>query len=214
MQGPDTATQWLGHWLYDWGGANTYLLLATQRLWPNGLVWVPELLSAVGSYWGAPTVVILMLFWARVQVPHAKPLVAVGLYKFMFGLGLALAAAALAKAVFALPRPFVELGAGVYRATSAPDSRYTLPSGHAVYIGVLISALWPLLRRYSRIGLLVLGAAVGWSRVVLGAHFPVDVVAGYLLGWACVACITPCSQRLALRRSRAQPIDFRTEMKQ
>lgn len=193
-----TTTQWLRHWLYDWGGANMDLFLATQRSWPDGLMWLPEVLSAVGSYWGAPAVVVLLLFGMRMQIGPQKPPPSVVLCRFMLGLALAMSAAAFAKALFALPRPFVELGEAVYHATSGPDSRYTLPSGHAVYVGVLTAALWPLLRGYSRFGLLAFAAAVGWSRVVLGAHFPADVIAGFTLGWACVACMASWSQRLAL----------------
>lgn len=68
MQAPDTATQWIKHWLYDWGGANVDIFLAFQRSLPDGWMWLPEALSALGSYWGAPAVVILLLVWRRVQV--------------------------------------------------------------------------------------------------------------------------------------------------
>jgi membrane-associated phospholipid phosphatase len=112
---------------------------------------------------------------------------------------LAIAAAAIVKSVFALPRPFVVLGDAVYRAASAPDSRYTMPSGHSVYVGVLAAALWPVMSWPGRIGLLAFAAAVGWSRIVLGAHFPVDVIAGLTLGWACVAAVGPWDQRIARR---------------
>lgn len=88
------------------------------------------------------------------------------------------------------------LGEAVYRAAAAPDSRYTMPSGHATYIGVLAAALWPVLGALPRVGLLLFAAAVGWSRIALGAHFPADVVAGYLLGWACVAVAAPAARRI------------------
>lgn len=203
MPAPDTATQWLRHWLYDWGGVNTKLFLAIQHAWPDGLVWLPELLSDVGSYWGAPAVVVLLLVWARVQTRNATPAASLSLCRFVLGFALAMAAAAIAKAVFAVPRPFVLLGDAVYRAASVPDSRYTLPSGHAVYMGVLAATLWPLLRQSGRLSLLVFGAAVGWSRIVLGAHFPVDVIAGFALGLACIASVGPSARRLALRWSPA-----------
>lgn len=197
MQAPDTATQWTKHWLYDWGGANVDLFLALQRALPDGWIWLPEVFSAFGSYWGAPAVVVLLVIWRRMQVRQgAVPLVVV-LCRFVLGLALAIANAALAKAVFALPRPLVVLGDAVYRATSAPDSRYTMPSGHSVYVGVLAAALWPVLGWPGRIGLLLFAAAVGWSRIVLGAHFPVDVIAGFALGWACVAAVGPWAKRIA-----------------
>ena len=37
----------------------------------------------------------------------------------------------------------------------------------------------------------------GWSRIVLGAHFPVDVFAGVVVGWAGVAAVGPLAQRVA-----------------
>jgi membrane-associated phospholipid phosphatase len=199
MRVPHDATQWLHHWLYDWGGANTALFLAIQRSWPDRLMWIPEILSAVGSYWGAPVVVLLLLVWARPQTRNTAPAQALPLCRFMLGVALAMGAAAMAKTVFALPRPSVLLGEAAYRAASAPDSRYGLPSGHAVYIGVLAAALWPLLRRHGLLTLLGFVAAVGWSRVVLGAHFPVDVIAGVALGWISVACIDPAARRLIRR---------------
>ncbi len=194
MRAPDMATQGIKHWLYDWGGANLDIFLAIQRTLPDGWIWLPEILTALGSYWGAPAVVVLLLVWRRVKLAAAVPLT-VSLYRFVLGLALAVTTAALAKTVLALPRPFVVLGDAVYRATSAPDSRYTMPSGHSVYVGVLAAALWPVLGWSGRIGLLVFAAAVGWSRIVLGAHFPVDVIAGFALGWACVAVVGPWARR-------------------
>lgn len=193
------ATQWMKLWLYDWGGANVDLFQVIQRTLPDGWIWLPELLTALGSYWGAPVVVVLLLVWRRVKVAEAISLT-VSLYQFLFGLALALATAALAKALLALPRPFVVLGDAVYRATSAPDSRYTMPSGHSVYVGVLAAALWSILGWSGRIGLLVFAAAVGWSRIVLGAHFPMDVLAGFALGWASVAVVGPLAQCVARDR--------------
>jgi len=197
MQAPDIATQWTRHWLYDWGGANLDLFLAIQRTLPDGWIWLPEVLTALGSYWGAPAVVVLLLVWWRRQVRRGTVPLVLALCRFVLGLALALTTAALAKAVFALPRPYVVLGEAVYRAASAPDSRYTLPSGHSVYVGVLAAALWPVLSWPGRIGLLLFVAAVGWSRIVLGAHFPADVLAGFALGCVCVVAAFPWANRIA-----------------
>ena len=74
----------------------------------------------------------------------------------------------------------------------------SFPSGHSfgaavVYIGMAI-AFAALSRRhsvrYTVIGVaMVLSAMVGWSRVMLGVHFPSDVTAGWLggAGWAFLA---------------------------
>jgi undecaprenyl-diphosphatase len=70
------------------------------------------------------------------------------------------------------------------------SSGYSFPSGHALNIAVAGSAmvvlLRPLLGRRDRrlVATLavVAGVAVGSNRIFLGAHFPSDVVAGWLLG--------------------------------
>jgi len=200
----ETATYWLKHWLYDWGGANIKFFVVIQRTWPDGFIWLPELLSVIGSYWVGLVVVPLLLCWIWGRAGKWQIVHAVALCRFLLGLALAMTAAALAKAMFALPRPFELLGDAVYRAASIPDSQYTFPSGHAAYIAVMTAALWPLLDRYVRFGLLFFGMAVGWSRIVLGAHFPVDVIAGFALGWLCVACTGAWAQRLALRLPLAE----------
>jgi len=193
MQAADSSAQWAKHWLYDWDGSNVDLFLALQRGLPEGWVWLAEVLSALGSYWGAPAVVVLLLGWRRMQIEKGAVPLVVPLYTFVVGVALAIATAALAKAMFALPRPFVVLGDTVYRAASTPDSRYTMPSGHSVYVGAVVAALWPVFGWPGRMGLLLFATLVGWSRIVLGAHFPADVVAGLALGWMCVAAVTPCA---------------------
>jgi membrane-associated phospholipid phosphatase len=67
---------------------------------------------------------------------------------------------------------------------------YSFPSGHALNIAVagsvMVVLVWPLLARTGRllaVGVAVLtGAAVGLDRILLGVHFPSDVIAGWLLG--------------------------------
>lgn len=62
----------------------------------------------------------------------------------------------------------------------------SFPSAHAANtaaLAVLASLLWPRIRR----GAWALPLIVGWSRVYLGKHYPLDVAAGWLygalLGW-------------------------------
>ncbi len=67
-------------------------------------------------------------------------------------------------------------------------SSYSFPSGHAlgslVFFGTLAALLSPRLRgRASKIllwaGAVLLIAAIGFSRIYLGVHYPTDVIAGY-----------------------------------
>jgi len=58
----------------------------------------------------------------------------------------------------------------------------SFPSGHAVIAFALASLLWPWLGRAGRLFAIVAAIGVCVARVYLGAHNPLDVVAGAALG--------------------------------
>lgn len=126
---------------------------------------------------------------------------------------LAAGLAELVKLIVARPRPTPDL-VDVYRAVSG----YSFPSGHVVqyvaFYGIIGYLTWrriggspppaPGLRLVLQLLLAVCCALivlVGPSRVFLGAHWPSDVVAGYLLGSACLVLLVVIGERAKLLRN-------------
>ncbi|MDO4263722.1 MAG: phosphatase PAP2 family protein, partial [Deinococcus sp.] len=104
----------------------------------------------------------------------------------LLGPGSAVALDALMKVLFSRPRP--ELWPRLVEETSASS-----PSGHATMSAALATwaalLLWPRLGRWRWLvvpaGILYAGT-VGLSRIILGVHYPSDVLAGWLTGLALV----------------------------
>jgi undecaprenyl-diphosphatase len=159
------------------------------------------LVSAPGYYpwsvilWG---IAIVLLLLRRAWV--AAALVAVT--------ALAAGLAELVKLIVARPRPTSDL-VEVYRAVSG----YSFPSGHVVhyvaFYGILGYLAWRRLGASPppAAGLrlaqqLLFGVCcalvvlVGPSRVFLGAHWPSDVVAGYLLGGVCLVLLVAIGEHV------------------
>jgi undecaprenyl-diphosphatase len=100
----------------------------------------------------------------------------------------------LVKHVAPLPRPAAVLAAADLHVVGQRLLQRTLPSGHAMtavaVVVVLFLAGGPFWRRPTVVaGSVLLAAAIGVSRVASGAHWPVDVAAGAVLGWA-TGCVS------------------------
>jgi membrane-associated phospholipid phosphatase len=63
-----------------------------------------------------------------------------------------------------------------------PPAGLSFPSGHAIIAVAMAVLLWPYLGRGGRVVVVLLAVAVGVARIYLGAHNPLDVVAGAGLG--------------------------------
>ncbi len=83
------------------------------------------------------------------------------------------------KRLFVRERPYITHEA-ISRA-AAPLDRYSFPSGHTLHA---VSFTWQACSYFPELGwaLLPLAALIAGSRVVLGLHYPTDVLAGATIG--------------------------------
>ena len=86
---------------------------------------------------------------------------------------------ALLKRLFVRERPFITHAAIDLR--GAPLDRYSFPSGHTLHA---VSFAWQATAHFPELGwvLVPLAALIAASRVVLGLHYPSDVLAGAAIG--------------------------------
>jgi undecaprenyl-diphosphatase len=95
----------------------------------------------------------------------------------------AMALTAVLKAVFSLPRPFQIPSLGIVARGEIPTNP-GFPSGHTTNAFAVATVMWS---RYSgwRAVFVLLAIATGVSMIILGLHFPSDVIGGAFLGIFC-----------------------------
>jgi membrane-associated phospholipid phosphatase len=173
-----------------------------------------DYINAVGDYWWVAFIgaSVLLLGGGRV---FGNPIPgwscrSEGLAAFAIALSL-LPLNALTKAIVESPRPDATLGIFV------DYTRHThgFPSGH-VYNDVLFYGVMAVYAPFfvgPKLVPVVRAAAVsvilfaGWSRMVVGAHWPSDVLGGYLWGLAALALVIGIATIVG-RRVHPQPLDL------
>lgn len=189
--------------LYDWNGANVaifkqinsisgkYYDIAMQNITMLGdKKLLPYFLSIIAAY--ALVNFIGHVVSRRSDTKHYL-MMWVGVFMVMAAsLGASYVATSNLKEHFSYPRPYAALQEKEVRVLVekvADDENHSLPSGHTALATVIILSLWPALG----LGFRWFGAAaifaVAWSRIAVGAHFPADVLAGFILCGAIVLIV-------------------------
>ena len=140
--------------------------------------WLHGAVKAYASYGVVVFGVLLLVGYVVARRSGSARLLAASAWS---GIGLLLAVAANQPIVSAVdePRPYTIFPHALLLAHRSTDPSF--PSDHSVMAGAVAVGLFLLSRK---LGAVALGAALlmAFARVYVGAHFPVDVVAGLLLG--------------------------------
>jgi membrane-associated phospholipid phosphatase len=96
--------------------------------------------------------------------------------------GIAWVLANVAKVIADRPRPYQVVADAVLRQSPAHGTSF--PSSHTAVTAAVVIALVPFLPRVLAAVAIAYAVLVGWSRVYLGVHYPLDVLAGAGIGMA------------------------------
>ena len=127
--------------------------------------------------------------------------------------GAAWVLAYVAKAIADRPRPYEVMADTVLRQQPAHGTSF--PSSHTAVTLAVAIALVPFLARPLAAAGIGFAVLTGWSRVYLGVHYPLDVLAGAGIGMAVAGVILLALKALLRRAGRAAnghhaPADVRT----
>ena len=105
-----------------------------------------------------------------------------------------------AKLMVDRPRPYGTLTEAVLRQSPAHGTSF--PSSHTAVTVAVVTALMPFLPKPARFVAIAYAILVAWSRVYLGVHYPLDVIAGAGIGLAVGGAVMFVSERRTRRQGR------------
>jgi undecaprenyl-diphosphatase len=170
-----------GNVLQSFASADTLLrawLSAHHAGWADRVMWTVSVLGQAGAIW------LLIAAFASVARPRLAP----QLWQLALGILLSyLLVDDVLKPLVARLRPFDALP-GV-RVVGYRPVTYSFPSGHsasAVFGAYIVSLMLPRARAIWW----GLAAAIAFSRIYIGVHYPIDVLGGAVVGWAIGVVVT------------------------
>ncbi len=190
--------------LYDWNGLNAAWFATINQATPDWLVPLVWPGDVFGGRWAPLLVLTAMHYWAKgLRTPlgakTAASTIRAQALDALVAIALAWLAVLLVKVVADFPRPLVALPE-IARIVGEPELIHSFPSGHATNAMLVVAMLWPFGDRGFRAVLLSYAGWIGWSRIAAGAHFPADVLAGFLIGGAAAVVARFARQKLRFWR--------------
>lgn len=167
-------------WLFGLMAAVLFLSGLNESLFlmlHHALAVVPAVIWRLLSMFGEPTFVIGLLLMLVARKPgRLLRIFATALAGMLASIGL--------KALFDVARPPLVLPTGSVTLLDVLPGNGAFPSGHAIAVALLVGVLLAGRRGALQTGLLLLAILVSLSRVAIGVHWPLDVLAGMAVGFA------------------------------
>lgn len=138
-------------------------------------------LAHVGSLYGTAIIAFIFLVYSLVQHKTRQALILVS------GFASTVAVTWTLKWLFGRPRPFIEARPFIEDGILVETYGSAFPSAHSAYAAMLAIMLVIVLSskqglKYWVFAIAVIWAVfIGWSRVYLSAHYPTDVLAGWVV---------------------------------
>jgi undecaprenyl-diphosphatase len=159
---------------------------------PTSPAWLVDFAGvlAMDAIWLIPILITGMWVWGDEAL---RRLAVEACVTTMVGLGMSL----LIRHVLPHPRPFM-MGLGYAWLEHAPVPSF--PSDHALVFAAVALTLLAGGRIIAGLLTALFAIAVGWARVFLGVHFPLDIVGSMIVAYAARAMVTRHGNQVAMAR--------------